>query len=112
MGARATRATPAASQAAAFSTAVRKTLKATADDAEDTDAGVRALLLVCARSLDGAVKAGNPYAVAQLAGRALETMRELRLTPASRGPATDDSTPLAALLDRWSRPALRDPAQP
>lgn len=100
---------PATVRAGRFALAVRKALAATEDDAEPSDAAARTLLLIVSGALDGAARSGNPYAVAALAGRALETLRELRLTPASRGPSTDVS-PLAALLDKLSEPEVRHTA--
>lgn len=96
---------PTAARAGRFALAVRKALAATEADAEPGDAAARMLLLIVSGSLDGAARSGNPYAVAALAGRALETLRELRLTPASRGPS-NDASPLAALLDKLSEPEV------
>jgi hypothetical protein len=105
MPARKSTPTPASTRAGKFGAAARKALAATEADAEPGDEAARTLLLIVSGALDGAARSGNPYAVAALAGRALEALRELRLTPASRGPSTDAS-PLAALLDKLSEPQV------
>jgi hypothetical protein len=79
---------------------------------EPVDLAAEVLLRMCGKALDMTMAQSNPYAVAQLAGRILELLRDLRMTPASRGALNTDGDPLDEIRHLLSSPEVRDPEEP
>lgn len=68
-------------------------------------AGAEALAREIGYAMDVASELGKVYAIAQLAPRLLDTLRELHLTPATGDTAND---PLTELLRELSAPPVLD----
>ena len=75
-------------------------------DRQKADEAAEFMLRLCAKAIDKAALDGNPYAVAALAGRIMELLRDLRMTPAARG-AKVEGNPLADLIDLLREPEVR-----
>jgi hypothetical protein len=71
-------------------------------------AGAERLAYTVAGALDQAARKGDPYAVAQLAPRLLDVLRDLMLTPGAIGAAAGDD--LGSLLADLATPAVGDTA--